>query len=75
MRQHCPVRWRLPSGTRRNVAAVIALLTVLEIVRRIGLFATCYVGLRYDPLYAIVNPNAAIAQECFDRRIIFPLGL
>ena len=75
LRQHCLVSWRFPSGTRRNLAVGIALLIVLELVRRIGLFATCYVELRYDPLYAIANPRAVIAQECFDRHIIFPLGL
>ena len=54
---------------------IVILLIVLEIVRRIGLFATCYVELRYEPLYAIVNREASIGQECFDRHIIFPFGL
>ena len=49
LRQHSPVRWRFASGTcGKLAAAVVALLIAIEVVRRIGLFASCYVELRYD---------------------------
>lgn len=58
-----------------DVRAIVVLLVILEIVRRIGSFASCYVDLRYDPLYAVVNPEAVIAAECYGRHIIFPFRL
>ena len=54
---------------------IVILLIILEIVRRVGFFANCFVELRYDPRFSILNPEASISRECYNRHILFPFGL
>lgn len=58
---------------RRPLIAIGVLLLLIELVRRLGSTAACYVDLRYSP-FLLDETRAELKRECRDRHLFFPFG-
>lgn len=59
---------------RTAITGIVLLLLAVELVRRLGASATCYVDLRYNP-NSFLTDRDQLWSHCAGRHLLFPFRL
>lgn len=54
---------------------LIGIVAGIEFFRRLSNSAICWIDLRFDERFLILNPDASIALECALLHLAFPFGM
>ena len=59
----------------REILTISAILVLIYTVYALGNFGLCWVNLRLDETFLVLNSDASIAFECALTTLAFPFGL